>query len=224
MKERYSRNIPALSEDDMIKILDSSICVVGAGGLGGYIIEEFIRIGIGSITVVDDDHFCESNLNRQLFSVINNMGESKCEAAEKRIGLVNPEVEVKIIKEKLTKENAELVLGNHDIIIDAVDNIETRIIISEACDKIKKPLMHGAIGSWHLQAMLIMPGSGLMEKIYSQNVEPTKNSTLAFTPAICASVQVAETTKYLCGKKCQLEGRMLYMDVENMDVEIIDFN
>ncbi len=221
MKERYERNIGAISEDEANILRTKKICVIGSGGLGGFILEELLRIGVGCITIVDMDEFSASNLNRQLLCRTDNLGQPKIHAAKERGRLVNPEVEVVALNIKLTEANAEEVIGGHDIVLDAVDNVPTRLLLGECCGRLNLPLMHGAIQEWYLQASLVMPGSQLMQTLYAEASGESSLSCLSFTPAICASIQVAETVKYLLGRECSLVGKMLYMDLLDMDVDII---
>ena len=85
LRERHSRNIPSLSIEEMEKLAESRVLVVGCGGLGGNIIEHLTRAGVGSLTVVDGDVFEESNLNRQLLSTSENLGQKKAAAAAERV-------------------------------------------------------------------------------------------------------------------------------------------
>ena len=132
MEERYSRNIPAVSEEDMRKLKSSRAFVAGCGGLGGFIIEYLARMGVGAITVVDGDEFSESNLNRQLLSKVSNMGVNKALTAAERIKDINPDVSVRAVPEFLTKENAASLLADADVVMDALDNVSSRHILEDA--------------------------------------------------------------------------------------------
>lgn len=224
MKARYERNIDALTKEECKKLREKRICIVGCGGLGGYILEQFLRIGAGKITVIDGDCFDETNLNRQLLSNESVIGCSKAETAKEKAGLVNGDVEVTAIHMFLTVDNAEELLKNHDIIMDAVDNIEARKIMASACKKLNIPLVYGAIQGWYAQISFIKPGSSLLDMLYQDHVKLVNKSCLAFTPAVCASFQVAEAVKYLCGRECSLEGKVLYIDMLSMESEVISFS
>ncbi len=224
MKARYERNIDALTREECENLRKKRICIVGCGGLGGYILEEFLRIGVGGITVIDGDCFEETNLNRQLLSNEHVIGCSKAQAAREKAGIVNSDVEVTAVNTFLTVDNAEELLKNHDIIMDAVDNIPARKIMAKACKKLDIPLVYGAIQGWYAQVSLIKPGSPLLDILYQDHVKLTNKSCLAFTPAVCASFQVAEAVKYLCGRECPLNGNVLYMDMLSMESEIISFS
>lgn len=223
MKARYDRNFEALSEAESELLRTKRICIVGCGGLGGYILEQLLRIGVGSITVIDGDCFEESNLNRQLLSDETLIGTSKARAAKERAKLVNSQIEVTAVEVFLTEENAKELLEGHDIVMDAVDNIAARRIMGQTCKELGIPLMYGAIQGWYAQISLISPGSNLLNILYQDSEKLTSKSTLAFTPAVCASFQVAEAVKYLCGRECPLNGKVLYVDMLSMEAVMVRF-
>ena len=199
MEERYSRNIPALSREDMEILRRSRAFVAGCGGLGGFIIEYLARVGIGAITAVDGDVFCESNLNRQLLSRVDNIGEKKAFAAAERVKEINPGVSVRAGPEFLTKENAARLLADADIVMDALDNVSARYILEDAAAQAGLPIIHGAICGWDLQVMLVEAGSGMIRRLYPEGSSPASKTSLPFTPAACAALQVSMAVRRLCG-------------------------
>ena len=200
MKERYSRNIPAVSEEDMTKLRSSRILVVGCGGLGGFLIEYLARMGAGAITAVDGDVFCESNLNRQLLSNVHNIGENKALAAAGRVREINPDVRVRAVPEFFSEENADELMTDADIVMDALDNVSSRHLLEDAAAKAGLAIVHGAICGWDLQVMLIPPGSGMLHMLYPEGSLPGSKTSLPFTPAACAALQVSMAVRYLCGR------------------------
>ena len=218
------RNIPALSEEDMEKLAASRVVVVGCGGLGGNIIEHLSRIGIGKITVADGDVFDESNLNRQLLCTAENIGESKADAAAKRIRAIDPSIEVKAVGEFLTQENAPAILADADIVIDALDNIKSRLVLEDAAADAGTILIHGAAGGWNFQAMTVPPGSGLLRSIYEDMPAPEDKSVLSFAPSACAALQVSLAVSILCGKQPVCEGRLITGSLCDMRFDTIDLN
>ena len=157
MEKRYLRNMKALSEEDMKKLYNSKVCVVGCGGLGGYIIEMLARIGVGHITAIDGDVFDETNLNRQLLSNTENIGFNKAEEAKKRMKLVNPHVTINAIITMLDESNAVDLLKGHDVVVDALDNIKSRKLIQKYSSKLNIPMVHGAIAGFYGQVTTIYP-------------------------------------------------------------------
>lgn len=222
MKARYERNLYALSEEEQQKLSEKSVCIVGCGGLGGYLLEYLLRAGIRHITVIDGDCFEESNLNRQLLSNEYRIGASKTQTAKEHAKAVDHEAEVTAIDSFLTEENAEKLLKGHDLILDAVDNMAARRIMGRKCSEQGIPMVYGAIKGWYAQISLIMPGSRIIDILCGSDAKLTDKSSLSFTPAVCAAYQAAEAVKYLCGRETVLDGKVLYVDLLNMETELIN--
>lgn len=223
--KRYSRNMKMLSKEENERLSRFKVCVVGCGGLGGYIIEMLGRLGIGNITTVDGDIFDETNLNRQLLSDIETLGDSKALTARKRMEIVNPLVKVTAITEKITKENAENILSDHDLLIDAIDKIETRFLLQNTAEKLNIPMVHGAIAGWYGQVSTIFPGDKTLKKIYPKKDAKGLESELgnpSFTPALVASIEVAEALKILLGRGDLLRNKLLYIDLLEHDYIVME--
>lgn len=213
MEPRYTRNIGALTEEECQTLRTKRVFIAGCGGLGGHLLENILRLGVGGITVCDGDVFDETNLNRQLLSTTENLGLPKAEAAARRAREVNPEVDFKGIPEFLTAENADALLAGHHLVLDALDSIASRRVLGAACTRLGIPMVHGAIQGWYAQVAVIPPGSRLLDTIYpAQQPEATNKSSLSFTPALCAALQAAEGVKVLCGRETPLEERLLFAD------------
>ncbi|MFB0920861.1 MAG: HesA/MoeB/ThiF family protein [Oscillospiraceae bacterium] len=210
---RYSRNLGALTQSEMDSLRLKRVCIVGCGGLGGYVIELLARIGIGALTVVDGDSFALSNLNRQLLSTEALIGKGKAEAAFERVHGINSEVPVRSVPLYLTEENADSILDGHDIVIDALDNISSRRILANSCGRLSLPLVHGAISGWCAQVTVIAPNSGVFDRVYPAEPPVKRTSSLSFTPALAASIQAAEAVKLLIGREASLQSRLLIVDM-----------
>ena len=220
MERRYERNLPALTEGECRLLREKRVLVVGCGGLGGHIIDQLARIGIGGLKVVDGDVFDESNLNRQLLSRVPLLGISKAKAAAEHIAQVNPAVQVDAVPEFMTQDNVHELLSGCDVVIDALDNIPSRRILSAACEEANIPYVYGAIQGWVAQAALSMPGDGLVALLFPQDVVIGDKSVLSFTPALCASMQVSLCIKHLTGRAVQ-HGTIYYFDLLNQEFETI---
>ncbi len=209
---RYSRNIPALSEAECALLRTKTVAVIGCGGLGGYLIEFLARLGIGSIRCVDGDTFQESNLNRQLLSMVSLLGVNKAEAAADRVKAINPDVQVTAIPVFLDADNAEDLIKDCDAVFDGLDNIHSRRILAQACRSEKIPYIYGAIAGWVAQAAIYMPEDNWIEKLYPEDVVIKDKSALSFIPALCAAMQVSLCTKVLTGRAVQT-GKLHYADL-----------
>lgn len=130
----FDRTIALIGKDNLDKIKNSSILIIGAGGVGGYAIEALIRSGIENITLVDYDKIDISNINRQIIAKESNIGKSKVEEWKKRILEINSNVNVTIIKEKITKDNIDILFNKkYNYIIDACDTVIVKKILIKKC-------------------------------------------------------------------------------------------
>lgn len=224
--ERYQRNLGTMTPEENRRLRDFRVCVIGCGGLGGYVIEELARLGIGQIIAVDGDVFQHSNLNRQLFSTEALMGQSKALAAQKRVRSINSEVEIQAIDHFLTEENADSIITEDcHVVIDALDNISSRRLLERHCHSKGLPLVHGAIAGWHGQVGVIMPGDKLFDQLYPEGAEKgaeQETGNPSFTPAVVASIEVAETLKLLLGKPGILRNKLLTIDLLEQEYDIIE--
>ncbi len=225
MEERYSRNMKMLSERENALIRESCVAVVGCGGLGGGIIEMLGRLGVGHIIAVDGDNFEISNLNRQLLSHMENLGTSKAQAAIERMRLVNPGIKVTAVKERIDLENGRELLAGANVIVDAVDRINTRIMLQDLAEEMNVALVHGAIGGWYGQVMTVMSGDTTLNLIYggesTQGIEKELGNP-SFTPAMVGSIQVSEVVKLLIKRGSLLRHKMLYIDLYEQDYTLLE--
>jgi len=220
MQERYSRNIPALTEAECALLRTKTVAVIGCGGLGGHLIDQLARIGIGTIRAVDGDVFEPSNLNRQLLSEVPLLGTGKAKAAADRVCRVNPDVSIHAVEEFLTEDNALHLIAGCDAVLDGLDNIHSRKVLSAACAMKKIPYIYGAISGWVAQAAISMPGDNLISVLFPEDVEIRDKSVLSFTPALCASMQAALCVRLLSGRSVET-GTIHYFDLLNQEFETI---
>jgi molybdopterin/thiamine biosynthesis adenylyltransferase len=224
---RYQRNRKTISVNQQLRIFSSHVAVVGCGGLGGYIIEELARLGVGRITAVDPDVFEEHNLNRQLLSSPENLGQPKVEAAHNRVAKINPAVVLDPRRVAFSKLNGFELFQGADIIVDALDSIPVRLELGEVSNDLNVPLVHGAIGGWYGQVATQFPGENTLRKIYNRSINGTGIEkglgNPSFTPAVIASLQVAEVCKILVGHGVPLNNRKLHINLLDMEFEEIKY-
>lgn len=222
---RYSRNKATISAEENEILKASKVCVVGCGGLGGYVIEMLGRIGVGTITAIDGDVFDVTNLNRQILSDMQTIGLSKAVTAQARMALVNPEITIIPMHIFLNEQNAESLLKGHDVIVDALDQIPTRFLVQEVAERLNIPFVHGAIAGWYGQVSTIFPGERTLGKIYKNNSPKGKETKLgnpSFTPALASSIQVSEVIKILLQRGDLLRNKLLFMNLLDQEYEIIN--
>ena len=215
--------MPALSPEECAILREKRVCVVGCGGLGGYIIEILARVGVGALTVVDGDDFDVTNLNRQLLSDETVIGAKKAEAAVARVKKINSDVTTTVAAEFFAEDNSHRLLAACDLVVDALDSVESRRVLAAVCANKGLFIVHGAISGWHGQVTVVAPGSGVFDKLYPPRAfDAPKKGNPAFTPAVCASIQATEAIKLLCGRPSSLFGKLLLMDLRTMEFTKID--
>lgn len=222
--DRYLRNMNAISPAENQRLKDFHVVVVGCGGLGGYIIEMLARLGIGTLTVVDGDVFDETNLNRQILSTEQNIGTPKVEAAKERVALINSQVAVNAVHDLLSWQNGLEIVSGKDLVFDALDNVGSRLTLESLCETAGVPLVHGAIAGWFGQIAVVLPGDQTLHSILPEGVNQgieTELGNPAFTPALVASIEVAEGMKVLLGREDILRNKLLTIDLLNLEYEVL---
>lgn len=223
MDKRYERNVGTISTEEQKLLAGKTVCVIGCGGLGGGVIENLTRMGIGRLTVVDCDVFDETNLNRQVLSNQDNIGHAKAVEARLQMKQINDNVEVYSVQAELGPDNAADIIRGHDVVVDALDSVPARLVLEDACTAENIPLVHGAIDGWNGEVAVVMPGSLLLHELYgSWEEDAAKTSNPSFTPAVISAIEAAETIKLLLGREC-LAGRLLTIDLLTHEYEVIDF-
>ena len=225
MSDRYARNKNLISEREQALLRKKTAAVVGLGGLGGHIAEQLARLGFGRLILIDGDVVEPTNLNRQLFATQQTLGMPKSEAACLRLKEVNPDTLCTAHAVRVTPENGAKLLQGADIVLDAVDNIQTRFVLEALCGQLGVPLVHGSIGGWWGQVCVIFPGDGTLSRLYPAKgaVGAEKHyGNPAFTPALVASIQTAEALKCCLGRPGILRGRLLRVDLLEHEYFVID--
>lgn len=225
MEARYSRNSKALSLNEQKIIRDKTILVIGAGGLGGLLLDHLARLGVKKIKVIDFDVFDLSNLNRQLLSNESNIGFYKVNEAKKYINRINSSVEVEIFCEKFEDCNFEIIFESVDVVFDCCDSIETKFNIEKQAQLFKIPLIYGAVGGFFGQVATITPESPLLNKIYPKKdlkgIESTLGN-LSTTVSIVSSLQVSLFINLVLNKSSRFSG-FYYIDTLSFNLEWISF-
>lgn len=216
LNERYIRNLGALSEEECLKLRKSSVFIAGCGGLGGYILDMLLRLGVGTIRVADGDRFEPSNLNRQLLSTVQNIAMSKADAAKDYAAKINPDTNLSSFKQYISEDNVREMIRGCDVVLDALDSVKSRRLLKRACDELDIPYIHGAVAGWIAQAGASMPGDGLLDRLYPEENIRSEKSVLSFTPALCAAMQSSLCVRLLCGRAIET-GKLYYMDLSELE-------
>ncbi|MEN3312581.1 MAG: sulfur-carrier protein adenylyltransferase/sulfurtransferase [Actinomycetota bacterium] len=221
-RARYSRHllIPEVGEQGQLKLLDSKVLLIGAGGLGSPASLYLAAAGVGRIGVVDADVVDESNLQRQIVHSTESLGEPKVESAKRTIEVLNPDVEVVPYKERLTSENIERILADGwDVIVDGADNFPTRYLVNDASVWHKIPVVHGSIYRFEGQVTVFQPHQGPCYRCLFPTPPPpelapscAEGGVLGVLPGVIGSLQASEALKLALGIGEPLIGRLLLFD------------
>ena len=219
MPERYLRNLGTIGIAGQLRLLRSKVAVVGAGGLGGHVIELLSRQGIGHLLVMDGDSFACHNLNRQILATELTLGMNKATVAAIRVAAINPDVEVSAVPRMLDAANAAAVLAGMDVIVDALDSISSRQVLLQVAQELRIPLVHAAIAGFTGQVATVLPGEKGIPALFARSTDSDRGiETLlgnpAATPALAAALQVQEVVKLITGVGQPLSGQLLYFDLE----------
>lgn len=218
---RYSRQImySDFEEKGQIKLKKSHVVVAGIGGLGTTASIYLAAAGIGHITLVDSDRVQLSNLNRQILFYEEDIGDKKPFIAAQKLAKFNSGVEITALSKKITKENVKDIIRDANVVIDALDNLDTRFILNKACVDQKIPFIHGGIYGLLGEITTIIPGETPCLSCIFPNIRRKKSTFPVFgvTPALVAVLQVSETIKLLAGFGQLLKGKMLYINASKMD-------
>jgi sulfur-carrier protein adenylyltransferase/sulfurtransferase len=219
---RYSRHllIPEVGEAGQLKLLDSRILLVGAGGLGSPAALYLGAAGVGTLGIVDADVVDETNLQRQIVHSTARLGQPKVASAKATIEALNPDVEVKAYHERLTSESIDRVLGDGwDVIVDGADNFPTRYLVNDASVWHGIPVVHGSIFRFEGQVTVFRPGAGPCYRcLFPQPPPPelapscAEGGVLGVLPGVIGSLQANEALKLALGIGEPLVGRLLLFD------------
>jgi len=212
-KEQFIRQTPILGEDGQEKLKNAAVLVAGAGGLGTSIALHCAFAGFGTVRIADCDTIERSNLNRQTLYRPDDIGGIKAEVAAERIRGITPYLCAEAVNTIITAENVQQITAGMDIIIDAMDNYDTRYILADAAEERGIPFIHGAIDGFYGQVSTIVPGrSACMRCIIPHPPPKTSVPALSVTASIIGSIQVTEALKWITRTGTLLTGRLLLWD------------
>jgi len=226
MRNRYQRHIllPEIGESGQIKLLESKVLCLGAGGLGSPVALYLAAAGIGTIGIVDMDVVDESNLQRQILHNQSRIGEPKVESAKKTITELNRDINVVTYNLRLDASNIEKIISEYDVIVDGTDNFPVRYILNDASVKLGIPVVHGSIFRFEGQVTVFDPKSGPTYRDMVPEPPPpefapscAEAGVLGVLPGIIGTLQALETIKLLLGLGDSLIGRLLTFDASEMN-------
>ena len=223
--ERYSRHLRLadVGLDGQQKLEAARVLVVGAGGLGSPAAFYLAAAGVGTLRLADDDVVDRSNLQRQILHAEARIGMSKVESATIALAALNPRTRIEAISERITSANVERVLDGIDVVVDGADNFPARYLLNDACVKLGKPLVYGAVQRFEGQASVFDAGRRRGEApcyrcLFAQPPPPdaapncAEAGVLGVLPGVIGLLQATEAIKLILGIGVPLTGRLLQFD------------
>lgn len=223
---RYSRQImlPQIDIEGQQKLLDASVLIVGAGGLGSPASIYLAAAGVGQISVYDDDTVDLSNLQRQIAHYTNDIGTDKVISTQMTLKKLNPDIHVGAFKQRLSGDSLDKAVRQADAVLDCSDNFKTRFAINNACVRYQTPLVSGAAIRFEGQVSVFTPGlnnSPCYNCLYSDTGEEMQNcatnGVIAPITGIIGCIQALEAIKLITGIGETLTGRLLLLDGLTME-------
>ncbi len=221
-RTRYSRHllIPEVGEEGQLRLLDSRVLLIGAGGLGSPASLYLAAAGVGTLGIVDADVVDETNLQRQVVHSTASLGEPKVDSAKRALVGLNPDVDILTYRERLTSENVDRILeGGWDVIVDGADNFPTRYLVNDASVWHGVPVVHGSIYRFEGQVTVFKPREGPCYRcLFPQPPPPelapscAEGGVLGVLPGIIGSLQANEALKLALGIGDSLAGRLVLFD------------
>ncbi|MCB0046170.1 MAG: molybdopterin-synthase adenylyltransferase MoeB [Caldilineaceae bacterium] len=235
---RYSRHtlLNEIGEAGQIKLLESKVLLIGAGGLGSPAAMYLAAAGVGTLGIVDFDTVDLSNLQRQLLHGNSDVGRPKVDSAIDRLHAINPDVEVIGYREPITSRNAREIIRDYDVVLNGSDNFPTRYLVNDACRLLGKPLVDASIFMFEGQVTVYQPpipeqgiaGGPCYRCLYPDPPPPgevpscAEAGVLGVLPGIVGSLQAIEAIKLLAGFGEPLVGRLLMIDTLDMSFRTLN--
>ena len=223
--ERYSRHLRLqdVGLEGQRKLEAARVLVVGAGGLGSPSAFYLAAAGVGTLRIVDDDVVDRSNLQRQILHADARIGMAKVESAAMALSALNPRTKIEAIAERIVSANVERILEGVDVVVDGGDNFPVRYLLNDACVKLGKPLVYGAVQRFEGQASVFDAGRHSGEApcyrcLFPEPPPPdaapncAEAGVLGVLPGVIGLLQATEAVKLILGIGAPLTGRLLQFD------------
>jgi molybdopterin-synthase adenylyltransferase len=217
--ERYDRQIliRGMGQAGQERLKRARVVVAGVGGLGSAATLYLVAAGIGTVRLIDHDDVAASNLNRQVLHWTADIGRRKVVSAAEKLKSINNRTALETIDERITEDNASDLVSGFDLIVDAMDNLQTRFLLNKATLNHGIPLFHGAVRAFEGRVMTVIPGETACLKCVYRGVMTEDNlPVMGVAPAVVGSLQATEVIKYIVGIGRLLTDRLLVYDGLNM--------
>ena len=220
---RYERQllIPDFGEEGQEKLKSAHILIAGVGGLGCTSATLLTAAGAGHITLVDFDTIHLSNLNRQFLYWEEEIGEDKVSVAQKKLSRLNPDIEIIPVSQRITGDNVKSLIENAQVVVDGLDNSDTRIIVNTACVTQRIPYIYGGVSRLRGMATTIIPGKTPCLACFNPEGK-SGLGVLGPAPSLIANLQALEAIKIVTGHPPSLAGRLLMFNGDDVKFRFYD--
>ena len=220
--ERYQAHLtlPGVGTAGQQRLLETSVLLVGVGGLGCPAAQYLAAAGVGRLGLLDDDIVDRSNLQRQVLFSLDDLGRNKAEVAAARLAGLNPDVELVSIVDRLSASNAAALIQGWDLVIDGSDNFATRYVVNDACVLAGTPLVTGSIYQFEGQITVVQSPVGPCYRCVFPAPPPEQAAcreagVLASLPGVVGTILATEAMKLAIGAESSLTGRLLLLDMRD---------
>ncbi len=227
--ERYSRHLrlPQVGVDGQRKLETARVLLIGAGGLGSPAAYYLAAAGVGTLRIADDDVVDRSNLQRQILHTESSIGTPKVDSAARTLSALNPRTRVEPVAERVSSANVERLLEAVDVVVDGADNFPARYLLNDACVKLGKPLVYGAVHRFQGQTSVFDAGrhrghAPCYRCLFPEPPPPeaapncAEAGVLGVLPGVIGLIQATEAIKLILGIGVSLSGRLLHFDALSM--------
>jgi len=220
-RNRYQRHLllPEVGDEGQLRLLDSKVLLLGAGGLGSPAALYLAAAGVGTIGIIDMDVVDASNLQRQVLHNMDRIGMRKVDSAKQTLTAINPDLNVRTYDVRLGADNVLDIIDGYDVIVDGTDNFPTRYLVNDAALVKRIPVVHGSIFRFEGQVTIFHPYVGPCYRCMIPEPPPAELApscaeagVLGVLPGIIGSIQAIETIKLLLELGEPLVGRLLTYD------------
>ncbi len=210
---RYKRQLAIFGEEGQTKLKKSKVFLAGAGGLGSVTATYLTVAGIGKLRIVDHDVVALENLNRQILHWDSDIGREKLKSAAEKLKGMNANIEVETVSETIDGNNIDDLVGDCDLIVDAMDNFPARYALNRSALSKRIPFFHGAVHGFYGQATTIIPGkTACLRCTFPEVPSAAAPPVVGVTPGIIGCIQATEVLKYITGMGRLLDNRLLMWD------------
>ena len=228
--DRYNRQhiLKEIGFEGQERLLNSSVLIVGVGGLGSPIALYLVAAGVGRVGLIDDDTVSLSNLQRQVLYCEDEVGVSKVECAKRRLNALNSTTIIDTYNTRLSSSNAVDIVSNYDIVIDGCDNYETRYLINDTCVNLGKPYIYGAIGEFSGQVSVFnYMGGKTYRDLYPDeellcSMPRSTIGVVGSIPGLIGTIQATEAIKIITNSGVILSNKLYIIDMLRMTNQIIN--